>query len=206
MPEIAFTANKLNQYLSNPSVFHWQACKRVLRYLQYTVDYGLQFYSSRSFNLTAFSNTDWGSDLNDRKSVGGYSEYLANNLVSWSSKKQHIVSRSTAELEYRALALTTTEVLWIIYLFKELKVSLLQSPVLYCDNKSTEALASNPKYHSKIKHIKLDLHFIKEHVSRKELQINYVPSCDQVADILTKPLAFDQFHYLQSKLNVPPRP
>ena len=102
--------------------------------------------------------------------------------------------------------MTTAEVLWITYLFKELKVSLLQSPVLYCDNKSAEALASNPKYHSKTKHIELDLHFIREHVSRKELQINHVPSCDQVADILTKPLAFDQFHYLRSKLNVLPRP
>ncbi|KAH9741041.1 retrovirus-related pol polyprotein from transposon RE2 [Citrus sinensis] len=205
-PEIAFTVNKLSQYLSNPSVLHWQACKRVLRYLQYTADHGLQFYSSGSLSLTAFSDADWGSDLDDRKSVGGYCVYLGNNLVLWSSKKQHIVSRSTAESEYRALALTTAEVLWITYLFKELKVSLLRSPVLYCDNKSAEALASNPKYHSKTKHIELDLHFIREHVSRKELQINHVPSCDQVADILTKPLAFDQFHYLRSKLNVLPRP
>ena len=127
-------------------------------------------------------------------------------MVSWSFKKQHIVSRSTAELEYKALALTTVEVLWITYLFKELKVSLLQSPVLYCHNKSAEALASNPKYHSKTKHIELDLHSIREHVSRQELHINHVSSCDQVADILTKPLAFDQFHYLRSKLNVLPRP
>ncbi|KAH9751420.1 retrovirus-related pol polyprotein from transposon RE1 [Citrus sinensis] len=169
-PKIAFTVNKLSQYLSNPSVLHWQACKRVLR-----------------------------------KSVGGYCVYLGNNLVSWSSKKQHIVSRSTAESEYKALALTTAEVLWITYLFKELKVSLLHSPVLYYDNKSAEALASNPKYHSKTKHIELDLHFIREHVSRKELQISHVPSCDQVSDILTKPLAFDQFHYLRSNLNVLPR-
>ncbi|KAH9698429.1 hypothetical protein KPL71_024008 [Citrus sinensis] len=157
-------------------------------------------------NLTAFSYADWGSDLDDKKSVGGYCVYLGNNLVSWSSKKQHIVSKSTAESEYRALALTTAEVLWITYLFKELKVSLLQPPVLYCDNKSVEALANNPKYHSKTKHIELDLHFIREHVSKKELQISHVPSCDQVADILTKPLAFDQFHSLRSKLNVLPRP
>ena len=203
-PEIAFKVNKLSQFLSNPLVFHWQTCKRVLRYLQHTTYYGLQFYSSGSLTLTTFSDADWGSDLEDRKSVGGYCVYLGNNLISWSSNNQHIVSRSTVESEYRALALKTSEVLWITYIFKQLKVSFLQSRVLYCDNKSAEALASNRKYHSKTKHIELDLHFIWEHVSRKELQINHVPSCDQVANILTKPLAFDQFHYLRSKFNVLP--
>ncbi|KAH9762946.1 retrovirus-related pol polyprotein from transposon RE1 [Citrus sinensis] len=205
-PEIAFTVNKLSQFLACPSVFHWQACKRVLRYLQNTANYGLQFYSSGSLNLTAFSDADWGSDLDDRRSVGGYCVYLGNSLISWSSKKQHIVSRSTAESEYRALALAAAEVLWITYLLKELKVSLQQTPVIHCDNKSAEALASNPKYHSRTKHIELDLHFIREHIAKKELQVSHVPSYEQVADILTKPLAYDQFNYLRSKLNVLSRP
>lgn len=152
-PEIAFTVNKLSQFLACPSVFHWQACKRVLRYLQNTTNYGLQFYSSGSLNLTAFSYADWGSDLDDRRSVGRYCVYLGNSLISWSSKKQHIVSRSIAESEYRALALAAAEVLWITYLLKELKMSLQQTPVIHCDNKSAEALASNPKYHSTTKHI-----------------------------------------------------
>ncbi|KAH9769651.1 retrovirus-related pol polyprotein from transposon RE1 [Citrus sinensis] len=205
-PEIAFTVNKLSQFLANPSVLHWQACKRVLRYLQCTADLGLQFYASGSLTLSAFSDADWGSDLDDRKSVGGYCIYLGNNLISWSSKKQPIVSRSTAESEYRALALAVSETLWITYLLQELKVPLLQTPVIYCDNKSAEALASNPKYHSRTKHIELDLHFIRDHIAQKELQISHVPSYDQVADIFTKPLAFDQFNYLRSKLNVLTRP
>ena len=92
------------------------------------------------------------------------------------------------------------------YLLKELKVSLQQTPVLQCDNKSAEALASNPKYHSRTKHIELDLHFIREHIAKKEHQVSHVPSHEQVADILTKPLAYDQFNYLRSKLNVLPRP
>ncbi|KAH9725617.1 retrovirus-related pol polyprotein from transposon RE1 [Citrus sinensis] len=169
-------------------------------------DLGLQFYASGSLTLSAFSNADWGSDLDDRKSVGGYCIYLGNNLISWSSKKQPIVSRSTAESEYRALALAVSETLWITYLLQELKVTLLQTPVIYCDNKSAEALASNPKYHSRTKHIELDLHFIRDHIAQKELHISHVPSYDQVADIFTKPLAFDQFNYLRSKLNVLTRP
>ena len=104
--------------------------------------------------------------------------FLGSNLVSWSSKKQTLVSRSTAESEYRALALTNSEVLWIIYLLKELKVQVDTSPLLYCDNKSAEALASNPKYHTRTKHIELDLHFIREHVAKKELTIQHVSSSD----------------------------
>ena len=111
------------------------------------------------------SDIDWGSDLDDRKSVCGYYVYLCDNLIFWSLKKQQIICRSTTESEYRALALAASEVLWISYLLKELKMPLLQVPVLHCDNKSAEALASNPKYHSRTKHIELDLHFVRDHIA-----------------------------------------
>ncbi|KAH9687366.1 retrovirus-related pol polyprotein from transposon RE1 [Citrus sinensis] len=156
-PEIAFTVNKLSQLLAAPTVIHWQA---------------------------SFLDVDWGSDLDDRKSVSGYCVYLGDNLVSWSSKKQQIVSKSTAESEYRALALAVSEVLWISYVLKELKMPPLQVPVLHCDNKSAEALASNPKYHSRTKHIELDLHFVRDHIAHNEVHISHVSSCDQVADVL----------------------
>ncbi|KAH9727210.1 retrovirus-related pol polyprotein from transposon RE1 [Citrus sinensis] len=184
-PEIALTVNKLSQFLIAPTVIHWQACKRLLRYLQSTTEFGFQFFSTGKLTLTTFSDADWGSDLDDRKSI---------------------VSRSTAESEYQALALAVSEVLWISYVLKELKMPPLQVPVLHCDNKSAEALASNPKYHSRTKHIELDLHFVRDHIAQNKVHVSHVPSCDQVADVLTKPLAFDQFNYLRSKLNVIPRP
>ena len=87
-PEIAFTVNKLSQFLVAPTVIHWQACKRLLRYLQSIADFGLQFFNIGKLTLTAFSDADWGLDLDDRKSVSGYCNYLGDNLVSWSSKKQ----------------------------------------------------------------------------------------------------------------------
>ncbi|KAH9786678.1 retrovirus-related pol polyprotein from transposon RE1 [Citrus sinensis] len=179
-PDIAFSVNKLSQFLAAPTVLHWQACKRVLRYLQGTSNYGLQFLNSGSLSLNAYSNADWGSNPDDRKSIG--------------------------ESEYITLALAASEMLWVTYLLKELKLSLLKLPVLYCDNKSAEALASNPKYHSRTKHIELDLHFVRDHIAKHEFSIDHVPSFDQLADILTKPLAYDQFAYLRNKLNVSPKP
>ncbi|KAH9740738.1 retrovirus-related pol polyprotein from transposon RE2 [Citrus sinensis] len=205
-PEIAFTVSKLSQFLAAPTVLHWQSCKRLLRYLQGTAHFGLQFHHSGSLNLTAYSDADWGSDPDDRRSMGGYCMFLGSNLVSWSSKKQTLISRFTAESEYRALASATSEVLWRTYLLRELKVQLDTSPLLHCDNKSVEALASNPKYHTRTKHIELDLHFIREHVAKKEFTIQHVSSSDQLADIFTKPWSFDHFAYMRSKLNVSPRP
>ena len=205
-PNIAFTVNKLSQFLAAPTTLHWQVCKRVLRYLQSTAHFGLQFFKSGSPILTAYSDADWGSDPDDRRSVGGYCVYLGSNLVSWSSKKQNIVSRPSAESEYRALALATSEILWITYMLKELKVSLHKPHVLHCDNSSAEALASNLKYHSRTKHIELDLHFVKEHIANKELFIEHVSNSDQLTDVLTKPLRFDHFAYMRTKLNVSLRP
>ncbi|KAH9651771.1 reverse transcriptase Ty1/copia-type domain-containing protein [Citrus sinensis] len=205
-PDLAFTVNKLSHFLSAPTILHWQAYKRVLRYLQSTADYGLQFFNYGSLTLIAYSDADWGSVPDDRRSVGGYYVFLGSNLISWSSKKQPIVSKSSSESEYLALALATLKVLWITYLFQELKISFDQIPLLHFDNKSVEALASNPKYHAHTKHIELDIHFLREHIAQQLLSITYVPSSEQLADVLTKPLCFDQFAYLHSKLNVHSRP
>lgn len=119
-PHIAFIVNKISQFLIAPTVLHWQACKRVSRYLQYTANYGLQFFHSGSMNLTTYYDADKGSDPDDRRSTGGYCTFLGYNLVSWFLKNELIVSRSSAESEYKILVLVTLEILWLTYLFQEL--------------------------------------------------------------------------------------
>ncbi|KAH9686754.1 Disease resistance protein [Citrus sinensis] len=189
-PEIAFSVNKLSQFLSSPTVNHWQACKRILRYLKGTIKLGLQFYNHGSFQIDCFSDADWAGDKDDRRSVAGYCVYMGPNLVSWCSKKQAVVSRSSAESEYRALAMVAAEVLWIRSLLTEIGITLSSIPIIWCDNQSAVALASNPKFHSRTKHIELDVHFIREKVAPQCLKVQYISSSEQNADILTKALSY----------------
>ncbi|KAH9769131.1 retrovirus-related pol polyprotein from transposon RE1 [Citrus sinensis] len=205
-PEIAFAVNKLSQYDSAPTLQHILACKRMLRYLKEIEDYGLKFSADGEIKLTGFTDADWACDIDDRKSTGAYCIYLGNNLISWSSKKQSIVTRSSAESEYRALASASAEITWLQSLFKELKIECISVPTIWCDNISATELAKNHVYHSRTKHIELDMHFIRDKVLARELEINYIPSEEQIADILNKPLTFTQFNYLRSKLNVQPCP
>ncbi|KAH9801351.1 retrovirus-related pol polyprotein from transposon RE1 [Citrus sinensis] len=205
-PELAFSVNKLSQFLAAPTEKHWIACKKILRYLKATKDFGLLFKAGDGINLTSYTDADWACDVDDRKSVGAYCVYLGQNLISWSSKKQQTVARSSTESEYRALSTACAEIVWIQALLGELKLKCSQIPVIWCDNNGAAALATNPVYHAKTKHIEFDVHFIREKVTCKQVEIKYVPSEWNVADVLTKPMAYSFFNYYRDKLNVVPRP
>ena len=193
--EIAYAVNKLCQFMANPLQPHWTACKRVLRYLKETIDYGLVFKKSSCLDLIAYSDADWGSDPDDRRSTGGYCIYLGDNLVSWSSKKQSVVSKSSAESEYRAMALASAEITWICSLLKELGVKLNSTPLLLSDSTSAAAITTNLVLHSKTKHIEIDIHFVRDKVEKKEIEIAFVSSSDQTTDVLTKPLTYSKFSF-----------
>jgi hypothetical protein len=201
-PDLAFAVNKVCQYMSHPTEDHWSAVKRILRYLKHTIHHGLLLHRTTTFSLQAFSDADWASCPDDRRSTTGYCIYLGRNLISWSSRKQRTVSRSSTESEYRAIAHASTEILWLQSLLTELGMKSTIPPVLWCDNIGATYLTANPLFHARTKHIEIDVHFVRDLVSTKALTIRFISSKDQVADTFTKPLPTPKFNVLRDTLNV----
>ncbi|CAN6699168.1 unnamed protein product [Malus baccata var. baccata] len=191
-PDIAFSVHQVAQFMQSPMVAHFTAVKRILRYLKGTISHGIG-YSRGSLQLKAFSDADWAGDPNDRRSTTGLVVFLGNSPISWSSKKQLTVSRSSTEAEYRALSSTSAELDWIQQLLVFLQVPLSSPPVLFCDNLSAIALSFNPVQHQRTKHIEIDVHFVRERVAKKQLSVQFVSSKEQFADILTKGLSSPLF-------------
>ena len=157
-------------------------------YLKGTFFYDI-FYSAQSpLVLRAFSDVDWVGDPTDRRSTTGYCFLLGFSLISWRSKKQTFVARSSIEAEYRAFADTTSELLWLRWLLKDLGVSTSSAIPLYCDNQSAIHIAHNDVFHEWAKHIEIDYHFIRYHLVHGALKLFSVSSKDQLADIFTKSL------------------
>ena len=176
-------------------------CRRVLRYLKGNIEYGLS-YTPSSISLNAFCDSDWAGCPDDKKSTSGYGVFLGQNLISWSAMKQSVVSRSSIEAEYRFMALDTAELYWLRMLMQELHVSLSSPPVLWCDNIGAIALASNPIFHARTKHVEVDYHFVRDKVVNRDIQVRYISTQDQVADTFTKGQTAIRFNYLRSKLMV----
>ncbi|CAL0299924.1 unnamed protein product [Lupinus luteus] len=135
-PDIAFAIDRVYQFMHSPTVLHWQATKRILRYLKGTSSHCLHFKPTRASSLLAYSDAGWFSDPEDCRSQYGYAIFHGSNLISWTSRKQRVVARSSTEAEYRSLAYTAAELLWIQELLKDLHVPLIEPPLLLCDNVS----------------------------------------------------------------------
>ncbi|KAG8500663.1 hypothetical protein CXB51_002624 [Gossypium anomalum] len=203
-PDVAYAVNRVCQFMHAPTSSHMVALKRILRYLCGTPAHGLVFRPSDRLSLVGYADANWGLDFDDRRSTTGYCIYFGHTPISWCSKKQPVVSRSTAEAEYRSLAAATSDVTWLVSLLAELKVNSVDLPTIWCDNSSAVAVAANPVLHSKFKHVELDLFFVREKVASEDLIVGEVPACDQVADILTKPLSASLFSRFRHLLRVLP--
>jgi hypothetical protein len=201
-PDLAFAVNKVCQYMHAPTTTHIAAVKRILRYVRGTTDLGLRIVKSPSLLVSGFSDADWAGCLDDRRSTGGFAVFLGSNLVSWSARKQPTVSRSSTEAEYKAIANATAEIIWVQTLLRELGVPCPPAASLWCDNLGATYLSANPVFHARTKHIEVDYHFVRERVARKQLEIRFISTHDQLADGFTKPLSRQKLTEFQHNLNL----
>ena len=195
-PDIAYAVNSLARFTSNPTNDHWTALKRLLRYLMGTQKLGILFTKDGSNTCIGYTDADWAGDLVDRKSTSGYIFLLSGGAISWKSQKQRCVALSTAEAEYVAMSSAAQESVWLRKLIAELTNSpnSEDSPtVLYEDNQSAIAMTKNPQFHGRAKHIDNKHHFIRQQVNQGTIVLQYCPTAEMVADILTKGLGRETF-------------
>ena len=151
---------------------------------------------------SGFSDSDWAGDVEDRKSTTGYVFHLGSGVISWSSKKQQVVSLSTAEAEYMTATSCATQAVWLRRLLAEVNPNQVHPTMIFCDNKSAIALTKNPVFHDRSKHIDIKFHYIRDLVRDNEIAVEFCKSEEQVADILTKPLRIEVFLRLKKKLGL----
>jgi hypothetical protein len=201
-PDITYAVQQVCLHMHDPREPHLTALKRLLRYLRGTLDYGLLLHRASSTDLVVYTDADWAGCPDTRRSTSGYAVFLGGNLVSWSSKRQPVVSRSSAEAEYRAVANGVAEAAWLRQLLAELHTPPSRSTLIYCDNVSAVYLSTNPIQHQRTKHVEIDLHFVRDRVAMGEVRVLHVPTTSQFADIFTKGLPSSTFAEFRSSLNI----
>ncbi|XP_021995350.1 uncharacterized mitochondrial protein AtMg00810-like [Helianthus annuus] len=201
-PDITYAVQQICLFMHAPREPHFAFLKRILGYLQGTITHGLRLSATSSTSLTAYSDADWGGCPDSRRSTSGYCVFLGDNLISWSSKRQHTISRSSAEAEYRGVANAVAEASWLRNLLLELHVPIVKATIVYCDNISAVYLSENHVQHHRTKHVELDIHFVREKVQIRHVKVLHVPSSSQFADIFTKGLPRTLFEDFRSSLSV----
>ncbi|GJT63330.1 ribonuclease H-like domain-containing protein [Tanacetum coccineum] len=200
------TVQQICLYMHDPREPHLAALKHILRYVQGTLDLGLHLYASSTTSLVGYTDADWAGYPSTRRSTSGYNVFLGDNLLSWSAKRQHTLSRSSAEAEYRGVANVMAETTWLCNLLRELHSPLSTATLVYCDNVIAVYMSANPVQHQRTKHIEIDIHFVRDMVTASQVRVLHVPSRYQYADIFTKGLPSALFEEFRSSLSVHPLP
>ena len=190
--------------MHDPREPHLALIKRILRYVKGSLSAGLHIGTGPVDKLIAYSDADWAGCPDSRRSTSGFCVFLGDNLVSWSSKRQTMVSRSNAEAEYWAIAHVIVERCCLYQLLQKLHVPLRVTTVVYCDNVSAIYMTANPVHHHRTKHIEIDIHFVHEKVALGEVRVVHVSSQYQFADIMIKGLPIQLFQDFKSSLYVLP--
>ncbi|MCH81234.1 hypothetical protein A2U01_0002018 [Trifolium medium] len=205
--DLAFSVCLVARFMERPTEMHIAAIKRILRYLRGTVGFGIMYKRSKKksiaeLKLQGWTDSDYAGDLDDRKSTSGYVFMLGNAAVSWSSRKQPIVTFSTTEAEFVAAAACACQSIWLKNVLSHLQVMTDEKILVHCDNSSSIKLTKNPILHGRCKHIDVRFHFLRDLTKDGVIELVHCKSQDQIADIMTKPLKFESFSKLRSCLGV----
>ena len=201
-PDIMYAACLLARFMHSPTNKHYGTAKRVLRYVQGTLDFGLEYKKGEGSVLVGFCDSDWSGSEDDMKSTSGYAFTFGSGVFSWASVKQQCVALSTAEAEYVSASEATAQATWLRFVLEDFGEMQTVATPLNCDNTSAIAITKNPIFHQKTKHINRRYHYIKEALQQGVINLIYCPTKEQVADIFTKALAREQFSYLRELLGV----
>lgn len=201
-PDICYAVSALSQFMCKPRYIHLVAAKHILRSLCETIGYGLKYTSTADLKLQGYTNSDWAGSVTDRKSTFGCCFNLGSAMISWCSRKQTSLAISTAKAKYIAACVATREVVWLRNLLARLFGQSMEPTVIHYDNQSYVKLSINPVFHDRTKHVEIKYHYIKDMVQRKAIQLRYICTDEQTADILTKPLSRLKFVYFREKLEV----
>lgn len=200
-PDIAFAVNRCAQFCHNYNHLHVKAVKNIIRYLKGTSEIGLTYTSDTKMNLTCYADADYAGDKETRKSVSGYVVCINGSPVAWTSRKQTIVAQSTMEAEYYSVCESTKEILFVLNLLKELNTQVELPVNIYNDNQAAIINLQDAKYSNKNKHLDLRVKMIRSH-QNKEVKTVYIPTEQQPADFLTKPLARGNFVKCRERLKL----
>ncbi|XP_013632791.1 PREDICTED: uncharacterized mitochondrial protein AtMg00810-like [Brassica oleracea var. oleracea] len=173
-PDISYPVHILAQFMKAPRELQWEAAMRVVRYLKRTAGQGILLSSQADFKLSVFCDADWAACPVTRRSLSAYVALVGGSPVSWKTKKQKLVSHSSAEAEYRSMAQATREIKWLRGLLSDLGVKQSKSSELYCDSKSVIYIAANPVFHERTKHIESDCHQVRDAIQAGILKTVHV--------------------------------
>lgn len=187
-PDIQYAVNMLSRYSNSPTKSVCLQILHILRYLKGTLEYKLEYNGDNDFRTYAFCDADFAGDPNTRRSTTGYATYIGDSVISWYSSAQTGVTLSTCEAEYVALCSCTQEIVWLRMLLNEIGITQDQPTLVYEDNQSCIALANNPVYHKRTKHVDIKYHYTREKVEDGTIVLEHCDTEKQVADIFTKAL------------------
>jgi hypothetical protein len=203
-PDISFAVNYCARFMSNPSREHFIALDKIWKYLNGSRKVVLEYQSNSDPILRGYSDSDWGGDMDTRRSTTGYYFSFLNTPISWNSKLQKSVALSSCEAEYMALKEATKEMIYLQTVLKKLDIKelskFLDLDILYTDSQPAIDLANNPEHHYKSKHIDIQYHYVRELVLGKKIRLTYLPTKEQIADLFTKGVNSIVFSYLKNKM------